>query len=180
MRAQLIVKLGLLDEDCFCPTSKDEAIYIEEDDESNRSYIIFDQNYNNQDERAFKCINEEKFEVTHLAIDGCAMSSTYGYIGKKCDFFIFTTEVAAFVELKTNASSHNNVHKHITKAFEQLKTSIGFFDQKRIDYEGRDREAYIVLITPLYPPNPIGQLNRRRAFFNITGFDLLEQNWIKI
>ena len=180
MKDQLIAKLSLIDDSCFCPDCINLIIYIEEDDVTNKSYVITDPDYDNGDEKAFCCYNGDSFTLTHLAIDNCVMTPERGYDGKKCDFFIFTSEIAAFVELKTNAYSTNNVSRHITKAYSQLKSTIEYFAERDVDYGTRDKEAYIVLRTPLYPPNPISQLSRRRSFFMHTRFDLIEHNSINI
>jgi hypothetical protein len=155
--------------------------YIAENRVTAQSYIIPAFEEYIDVEKCLMVKNTRGENIFHISIDACFLTQQYGYLGKKCDFIVFSNYKFCFVELKLNAQSKNKkrVKENLREARIQLGATINYFDDAGVDFSGYNLEAYIVMKNKLYPTDQASIKERRKKFFDEFEIDLFEKSEIE-
>jgi hypothetical protein len=117
-------------------------------------------------------VNKAKYTVRFVAIDHCMIFSRINDKKvKRCDSALFYNSTVTFIELKERGGN-----RWLSKAEQQLKTTIGYFDatEDAIDYP--IKRAYIA--NRLQPFFAVSNIRRIDEFFDDTSYVLRIQNTI--
>ena len=156
-----------------------EYFLVAEDDSTNQSYIVPSTETSIDVDKCVEIQNPSSNEINHISIDGCFLTSQYGYEDEKCDLIVFDDSKFCFVELKSNAESQKQTSKNLRKARNQLGKTINFFDNNGLDFTTHNLEAYIILKNRLYPTDQASIKERRKKFFDEYEVDLFEKSEIE-
>lgn len=120
--------------------------------------------------------NEDRYDVTFTAIDHCiTINRPDGKPDKRCDGVLTHDTTVIFVELKQRGALGN---KWVTDAEEQIRTTIGYFENEEDAEQFNNKQAYIA--NSEHPKFKESQMRRMDQFLADTGYLLRVVNRIKL